>query len=304
MSLRSLRTTLPFCSIAFGALALAFLLAAAAVALPSEDLPIYLRDRGTGVPTSLVGTYVRGGELLVYPFYEYTVNKDQEYKPAELGYGVEHDYTAKRTDHEALLFLAYGITKDIGVEFESALWTTSTQHKASADTSAMPSRLKESGFGDTQAEIRWRWVTETPNRPELFTYFEAVFPFQQERVLIGTQEWELVPGIGLIKGFGWGTLTGRDFRELPTRGRNVRTGRAGRGVPQAHVREVALGPLGRRGTGRVGGDSRDSVALQTQRLREAERRHRSDGQGSGPGAGGRSRLLVLATGRGEAPPEL
>jgi hypothetical protein len=209
MSLRSHRTTLPFFAIAIGALALAFLLDDAAVARASEDLPVYLRDRGTGVSTSLVGTYVRGGELLVYPFYEYTVNKDQEYKPAELGYGVEHDYTAKRTDHEALLFLAYGITKDIGFEFESALWTTSTQHKAPADTSALPSRLIESGFGDTQAEIRWRWVTETQNRPELFTYFEAVFPFQKDRVLIGTQEWELVPGLGLIKGFAWGTLTGR-----------------------------------------------------------------------------------------------
>lgn len=209
MSFRPPRAALLIGPAAGVALALAILLGDAVVARASEDLPVYLRDRGAGVSTSLVGTYVRGGELLVYPFYEYTINKDQEYKPAELGYGVEHDYTAKRTDHEALLFLAYGITKDIGVEFESALWTTSTQHKASADTSAMPSSLKESGFGDTQAEIRWRWVTETPNRPELFTYFEAVFPFQEDRVLIGTQEWELVPGIGLIKGFAWGTLTGR-----------------------------------------------------------------------------------------------
>lgn len=209
MSLRSLRTTLPLGAITGGALALTFLLGDAVVTRASEDLPVYLRDRGTGVPTSLVGTYVRGGEFLVYPFYEYTVNKDQEYKPAELGYGVEHDYTAKRTDHEALLFLAYGITRDIGIELESALWTTSTQRRAVADTSAMPSSLTESGFGDTQAEVRWRWVTETPSRPELFTYFEAVFPFQNDRVLIGTQEWELVPGIGLIKGFAWGTLTGR-----------------------------------------------------------------------------------------------
>lgn len=209
MSFRPPRATLLIGPAAGVALALAILLGDAVVARASEDLPVYLRDRGTGVSTSLVGTYVRGGELLVYPFYEYTLNNDQEYKPAELGYGVEHDYTAKRTDHEALLFLAYGITKDIGFEFESALWTTSTQHKAAADTSAMPSSLKESGFGDTQAEVRWRWMTETPNRPELFTYFEAVFPFQKDRVLIGTQEWELVPGIGLIKGFRWGTLTGR-----------------------------------------------------------------------------------------------
>ena len=28
-------------------------------------------DRGTGVPTSMFGTYVRGGEWLVYPFVEH-----------------------------------------------------------------------------------------------------------------------------------------------------------------------------------------------------------------------------------------
>jgi hypothetical protein len=33
--------------------------------------PTYLEDRGTGIPTSMFGTYVRRGELLVYPFFEY-----------------------------------------------------------------------------------------------------------------------------------------------------------------------------------------------------------------------------------------
>ena len=39
--------------------------------LPVEELPYYLQDRGTGIPTSQFGTYVRKGELLIYPFYEY-----------------------------------------------------------------------------------------------------------------------------------------------------------------------------------------------------------------------------------------
>jgi hypothetical protein len=34
----------------------------------SATLPGYLADRGTGVSTSIFGTYVRGGELLVYLF--------------------------------------------------------------------------------------------------------------------------------------------------------------------------------------------------------------------------------------------
>lgn len=37
----------------------------------AEDLPFYLKDRGTGIPTSMFGTYVRKEEVLVYPFYEY-----------------------------------------------------------------------------------------------------------------------------------------------------------------------------------------------------------------------------------------
>ena len=73
----------------------------------------------------------------------------------------------------------------------------------------MPANLKESGFGDTQAEIRWRWWKENERRPELWSYFEVVFPFQKDRVLIGTQDWELIQGFGLIRGFRWGTLTAR-----------------------------------------------------------------------------------------------
>ena len=45
----------------------------------------WLADRGTGVATSLFGTYVNKGQLLVYPFLEYYVNNDYEYKPEELG---------------------------------------------------------------------------------------------------------------------------------------------------------------------------------------------------------------------------
>ncbi len=29
------------------------------------------RDRGPGVPLSIVGTYIRNGELILYPFFEY-----------------------------------------------------------------------------------------------------------------------------------------------------------------------------------------------------------------------------------------
>ncbi|HEX3112854.1 MAG TPA: hypothetical protein VHU20_06275, partial [Candidatus Eisenbacteria bacterium] len=176
-------------------------------------LPYYLRDRGTGVATSLFGTYVRGGELLVYPFYEYTTNKDQEYSPEELGFVGTQDYRGKNTEHEALIFLSYGVSENVAVELESALWTTATQHKSPDDPSAMPGEVTESGFGDTQAELRWRWWKENDKKPEFWSYFETVFPFQRDRKIIGTQDWELIQGFGLTRGFRFGTLTTRASME-------------------------------------------------------------------------------------------
>ena len=177
--------------------------------LPGADLPSYLHDRGAGVSTSMFGTYIRKGEVLVYPFYEYTKNQDQEYKPSELGFAGDHDYRAEGTEHETLIFLSYGISENVAVEVESALYTSATQKKAADDTSAAPLRLRESGFGDTQAELRWRWWKENEHRPEFWSYFEVVFPFQRDRVLIGTQDWEVIQGFALTRGFRWGTVTGR-----------------------------------------------------------------------------------------------
>ena len=48
-------------------------------AQPAAAPAVYLHDRGEGVTTSLFGTYVRGGEWLVYPFYEYARNDEEEY---------------------------------------------------------------------------------------------------------------------------------------------------------------------------------------------------------------------------------
>ena len=184
------------------------LLAASAPESPG-DLPAYLQDRGSGIATSLFGTYVRSGELLFYPFYEYVKNRDQEYKPSELGYLGGQDFRGRRVEKEGLIFLSYGLSDHVAFEFESALYSTASLRKATTDTSGVPSLLKESGFGDTQAELRWRWSKETARRPEIWGYSEVVFPFQKEGILIGTADWELIQGLGLTKGFRWGTLTTR-----------------------------------------------------------------------------------------------
>src|SRR5207247_5452575 len=95
----------------------------------------------------------------------------------------------------------------LAVEFESAVYTAASQTRASADPSAMPQTFRESGLGDTEAQIRFRWFEETDTRPELISFFEVVFPLQQHKRLIGTQHWELSLGALLTKGFSWGTIT-------------------------------------------------------------------------------------------------
>jgi len=174
-----------------------------------DELPGYLADRGTGHPTSLFGTYVETGEWLVYPFYEYTKTTAFEYQPRELGGIGSDDYLGKTVEQEALLFVSYGISDRVWFELEGALWAKTTFDKAADDPSDLPARIEESGLGDVEGQIRWRWREETANRPELFSYVEIVFPFQKDKVLIGTQDWEGAFGFGAIRGFRWGTLTGR-----------------------------------------------------------------------------------------------
>ena len=47
----------------------------------------------------------------------------------------------------------------------------------------------------------------------MFSYFEIVYPFNKDKDLIGTQDWELKLGTGLIRGFGFGTMTLRAAME-------------------------------------------------------------------------------------------
>jgi hypothetical protein len=174
-----------------------------------SSLPFYLEDRGTGIPTSMFGTYLKKKEIIVYPFYEYYSDNNAEYKPAELGYGSEEDYRGRFRAHEGLLFFGYGISDRLNIEMEGAVYSTATLYKSNSDNSNMPQKLRESGLGDVEGQLRWRWSKETIHRPEIFSYFETVFPFQKNRKIIGTQAWEFELGTGIIKGFNWGTITVR-----------------------------------------------------------------------------------------------
>jgi hypothetical protein len=185
------------------------LVAGAALAGGEEaPLPVHLKDRGTGVATSMFGTYVRRGELLVYPFFEYYRDGNFEYKPEEFGASGSGDFRGRFRASEGLVFAAYGLTDDLALEMEGAVIKASLE-RSPADRSALPGRIEESGLGDVEGQLRWRWRKETVGRPELFSYAELVAPHHRSKALIGTPGVELKLGTGVIRGFRWGTLTAR-----------------------------------------------------------------------------------------------
>ncbi len=194
----------------------AVVLAVALAIVPSgrtivaQELPSYLRDRGTGIRTSHLGSYVRHRELLVYPFFEWYADRNLEYKPAELGYGPSQlDYRGRYRASEGLLWFGYGATPDLAIELEAAVITAELRTSADDTSRAKPSAVEESGLGDVEGQIRWRFQRETATRPELFTFVGTVLPLQKTKHIIGTQDWEFFFGLGLTRGFSWGTLTVR-----------------------------------------------------------------------------------------------
>jgi hypothetical protein len=186
---------------------------ASCVAVPvlaqASELSPRWRDRGTGQPTSMFGTYIREGEFLLYPFFEYYLDHDAEYTPDELGYGLDQDFRGQARASEYLVFLAYGITDWLAVEFEMALYTSARLETAPEDPTATPDVIEESGTGDVEGQLRVRLARETESRPELFSYFELVSPQQTDKVLIGTPDWEYKLGFGAVRGYSFGTLSAR-----------------------------------------------------------------------------------------------
>jgi len=179
---------------------------AAAQQAPSSES--WLADRGSGLPTSMFGTFIQKGEVIVYPFFEAYIDDAFEYMPEELGAAGDVDYRGRYRAKEGLVLFAYGLTDRVAVEFEIA-GITATLDKAAGDPSALPSRIKESGLGDVEGQVRWRWNRETATRPEIFSYTEFVMPHHKEKVLIGTSGAEIKFGTGVVRGFSWGTIIAR-----------------------------------------------------------------------------------------------
>jgi hypothetical protein len=200
-----------------------FLISIAASAMAQDTQPYYLQDRGVGIPSSMFGTYIGHHELITYLYFEYYLDNNMEYKPAELGYGLEQDFRGKYRAAEGLIFIGYGLTEWLAVELEAAI-ITATLRKSPDDPSSVPDKIEESGLGDVESQLRWRWLKENSRRPEIFSYFEIVFPLQKDKVLIGTQEWELKLGTGITKGFHVGTFALRAAIEYATEESKVELG--------------------------------------------------------------------------------
>ncbi len=169
--------------------------------------PQYLNDRGTGIPTSLFGTYVRRGELLIYPFFEYAWDHNKEYNPSEFGFPVVQDFRGRYRSTAEQVFVAYGVNDWLALEFEAAHIHASLAK--SPDDPVLPPKISESAVTDFEAQVRARVRKESRRGPEVFVYGDATFPSNRSKLLIGDKDWDLRPGVGVSKGFAWGTFTGK-----------------------------------------------------------------------------------------------
>jgi hypothetical protein len=156
----------------------------------------------------MFGIYVQKGQFIVYPFWEYYKDADAEYAPDELGGTQDIDFRGEYEASEYLLFLGYGISDRLMIELEGA-YIRAELETSPDDTTGLPDEISEKGLGDVEGQLRWRWREETEGGPEVFSYFETVFPTQDKGSLIGTTDWEFKLGVGAVRGYSWGTMTAR-----------------------------------------------------------------------------------------------
>jgi hypothetical protein len=183
---------------------------------------------GGGIRTSLLGTYVRDKEFVVYPFYEYTRTTRLEYKASDFKYVGEVDYgNGKQVEHEYLLFVGYAPTDSLLIEFESALYAKARFTKDPTDTTPLPGEIQESGLGDTEMQIRYRLAKESESRPDTVAFFKSVFPLQKNKRILGTRNWEFGAGVALTKTYTFGTMALRGGIDYDREDRKFKVGEYG-----------------------------------------------------------------------------
>src|SRR5947208_5965376 len=180
----------------------------AAACLSSSTMLPAQGDRGTGIRTSIVETYVELHQLLIYPFAAYSWDHNYEYQPTMFGFGRDQDFRGHYRTTEAAFFLAYGVTDWLALELEGAQ-VPRPLGKAPADTFGTPARIRETGVADIAGQLRSRRGTERGRRPEFFASVEVLPPMHAGRVLIGDAQWNVKSEIGAVRAYRWGTMTFR-----------------------------------------------------------------------------------------------
>ena len=181
------------------------------------------RDRGPGIPSSMFGTYIERGQLLLFPFFAYSRDHNREYNPARLGFGLDQDFRGRFQSTEVQLFAAYGVTDWLALELEASQ-IRATLDKSPDDPSSVPARIVESGVADFEGQLRLRVARETGGRPEIFGFVEITAPSHKHDLLIGDKDWDIRPGLGVVRGFSWGTMTFRTDLEYNRDDRHVDLG--------------------------------------------------------------------------------
>lgn len=193
-------------------LSLALVAPVYAGAAPVEQGSDAERSRALGVQTSAFGTYVHQHELLVYPFFSYTLDHDREYQPDQFGVGGDVDFRGHYSSAELGLMVAYGWNDWLAFELTTAYMSASFE-KAPDDPYPTPETLKEKGLGDLEGQVRVRCRDQRGRFPAIVAYLEITAPTQQDKVWIGDPDWDFKPGFGLQRTYGWGTLTIRTTGE-------------------------------------------------------------------------------------------
>lgn len=180
--------------------------------IAQDNQSSFLNDRGTSIPSSLFGTFIKKGELLVFPSFEYTLDHNLEYQPAQYDLGVDEDFRAKFHGANEQIYIGYGLTHWLALEFEFAYMDVHFE-KSSNDNSAIPARIDESGLGDFEGQLRMRLMEENDRRPELFGFLDVTIPSHRNKLLISDSDLDFKPGIGIVRGFSWGTIIFRSDLE-------------------------------------------------------------------------------------------
>jgi hypothetical protein len=189
---------------------LACLALAGVLALPVRtragtlDLP----DRGPGVATSTTGLTLGPGELLVFASFERSENSGFEYSPNDFDVASGEDFQGNLRTSEEVVFLGYGLGDAFALGLEVAA-ARATFHRDEEDATGTPASVRESGLGDVQAELTWRFQRETERRPELYLFAEVALPHDRSKPLTGTPDWLAHVGVGLAREFSTGSLLSR-----------------------------------------------------------------------------------------------